>query len=632
VDTQLNIKRFRSLGKFLVYILFDVGAIAFSLYFSLLLRFEGAIDPYFVNIALRYGAWIILAGAAIFFMFGFYRQIWRFASAEQYLLIVFGTVSHLIVIMVPMLYARQRLPWSVYLLMLFLETGIIGGSRLLLREYFRFNRTRGKSLLPGGRPDEKGTRILIYGAGQAGFQMLRDLQEHPRGKTAVVLIDDNPEMWRRFVLGIQVYGGRDKLVEAAEKFEIDQILIAMPSVHGTNLKHILEIAEQTQCEIKILPDLNDLIDGKVTYQDVRDIDINDLLGRDVVELDMESIRHVISGQTVLVTGGGGSIGSEICRQVARYQPRSLVIFDIYENNAYELEQELLAKYPDQLDVKVLIGSIRDPGRLQEVFTACQPSIVFHAAAHKHVPLMENSPAEAVKNNVRGTYNVAKAAGQNNVQRFVLISTDKAVNPTNVMGATKRLAEMTVQNLQSLYPQTIYAIVRFGNVLGSNGSVIPLFKHQIKTQKRVTITHPDITRFFMTIPEAAKLVLQAGSMSEGGETFILDMGEPVKILDMARKMIILSGYQPDKDIKIVYTGLRPGEKMYEELFLDHEQIVATRHKKIRKLLRDQTTDLTPEIRHLLDVIHIGDQSFSDIMSDSTAESPVFYLDHTDSARD
>ncbi len=445
-----------------------------------------------------------------------------------------------------------------------------------------------------------GQRTMLIGGGEAGALVLREFKNSRFSQNRVVcIIDDDPSKKGRQIMGVPIIGGRNDILAAVERYDIAEIILAIPSVSTQTKKEIWEICSRTGCKFKQMPGIYQLANGDVSIQELRDIDIEDLLERDVVKVDMGGLSDMIRGKTVMVTGGGGSIGSELCRQLAIYQPKELVIFEIYENNAYAIEQELKADRPD-LTTHVLIGSVRDQARIESVMEAFRPAMVFHAAAHKHVPLMERSPLEAVKNNIFGTLNTARAAANCGVEHFVLISTDKAVNPTNVMGASKRVCEMIVQTLAA-QSKTCFAAVRFGNVLGSNGSVIPLFREQIKKGGPVTVTHPDITRYFMTIPEAVSLVLQAGAFAKGGEIFVLDMGKPVKIDDLARNMIRLSGFEPDVDISIVYTGLRPGEKLYEELLLDEEGLDRTANDLIyvgHKVDFDQT-------RFLSDLQALGD---------------------------
>ena len=447
--------------------------------------------------------------------------------------------------------------------------------------------------------------IMLIGAGDAGRLILRDVQrtEFDVGKVQCI-IDDNPNKWGRFIDGIPIVGGRDDILVNVEKYEIQQILVAIPSAKAEAKRDILNICKESGCELKLLPGIYQMVNGDVAFSKMKEVAVEDLLGREPIQVNMDEIFEHLKGKTILVTGGGGSIGSELCRQIAGHHPQQLILFEIYENNAYDIEQELKRKYPE-LNLVVLIGSVRDSRRIDSVFETYKPDIVYHAAAHKHVPLMEGSPNEAIKNNVIGTYKTAYAALKNGCQRFVLISTDKAVNPTNIMGASKRLCEMVIQSMNQisqtgsyqLLPQlwshtwnpiqeisqnqvkTEFVAVRFGNVLGSNGSVIPLFKKQIAEGGPVTVTHPDIIRYFMTIPEAVSLVLQAGTYAKGGEIFVLDMGDPVKIDTLARNLIKLSGYKPNVDIQIVYTGLRPGEKLYEEKLMAEEGLQTTPNQLI-----------------------------------------------------
>lgn len=458
--------------------------------------------------------------------------------------------------------------------------------------------------------------VMVIGAGAAGMTVLRELHNSRElTSRACCVIDDNPNKWNRFIEGTPIVGGRDTILENAEKYDIDTIMLTMPSASAKDKRDILNICKETHCELKSLPGIYQLANGEVLLSKMKSVAIEDLLGRDQIKVDMAEIFNQLKGKTILVTGGGGSIGSELCRQIAAHEPKQLIIFDVYENNAYEIEQELRRKYKDRLNLVVLIGSVRDTRRIDMVFEKFRPDIVYHAAAHKHVPLMETSPNEAIKNNVVGTYKTAYAALKYGAQKFVLISTDKAVNPTNIMGASKRLCEMVIQSMDvisrtgknNLLPllhahrdvddpmdradvgvgndvqedtvskaknRTQFVAVRFGNVLGSNGSVIPLFKKQIEAGGPVTVTHPDIVRYFMTIPEAVSLVLQAGTYAAGGEIFVLDMGEPVKIDSLARNLIKLSGFEPDVDIKISYSGLRPGEKLYEEKLMAEEGLKKT----------------------------------------------------------
>lgn len=419
---------------------------------------------------------------------------------------------------------------------------------------------------------------MVIGAGEAANVIIKEIV-NSNFSTMVIrcIIDDDKGKWGRFIQGIKVVGGRDKIIECADIYDIDEIIVAMPSISRKQMSEILDICKETNCKLRSLPGMYQLVNGEVSVSKLRDVEVEDLLGRDPIEVDLDSILSYVQGKKVLVTGGGGSIGSELCRQIANHKPAQLIIVDIYENSAYDIQQELLTNHPE-LNLVVLIASVRNTNRINWIFEHYKPDIVYHAAAHKHVPLMETSPNEAVKNNVFGTWKTAFAAATNGTKRFVMISTDKAVNPTNIMGASKRICEMIIQTFNKHY-DTEFVAVRFGNVLGSNGSVIPLFKKQIMAGGPVTVTHPDIIRYFMTIPEAVSLVLQAGAYAKGGEIFVLDMGKPVKILDLAKNLIRLSGYRVDEDIKIEFTGLRPGEKLYEELLMAEEGMKETANKLI-----------------------------------------------------
>lgn len=570
----------------------DLAFVMLALWASKMLHTGRLINP----LSSRYDLasfyfWLLLSGMAliVFSSFGFYRHLWRFASLPQYMSLFVGTLTHaiLLVLMMPLTGRTIDIPFAVsYWMIVFLAVGMIRVSYRLAKNPGQLApafglpssvRRRRRADMPG--PVTPMIRVLVVGAGNAGSQIIRNMFEYRADRLPVALIDDDRKKHDLSIYGVPVVGGRECIVDAVKKYQAKEILLAMPSASRQTLLELVRICNQTPCRLKILPSLSEMVNGEVSIRDIKDVEIGDLLCRDEVLLDIDSIADYLTRSVVLVTGAGGSIGSELCRQVARFNPKNLILFDIYENNAYELQQELRELYKDEIRLRVVIGSVRDMDRLNGVMNEYKPHVVFHAAAHKHVPLMEDNPGEAVKNNIIGTYNTARAAGQAGVERFVLISTDKAVNPTNVMGATKRIAELTIQTLGEQYPDTRFAAVRFGNVLGSNGSVVPLFKQQIHQSGRVTVTHPDITRYFMTIPEAARLVIQAGALASGGEIFALDMGEPVKIVDLARELIVLSGLEPDIDVKIEFTGLRPGEKMFEELYQDKENMVRTRHEKI-----------------------------------------------------
>ena len=453
------------------------------------------------------------------------------------------------------------------MLLLLLEFGIRFGYR-----FFRFLRNE-----IGGMNEV--SHVMVIGAGDAGAAIIKEIRLSKFVNQKVVcVIDDDPAKIHHYIEGCRVEGDRNAILENVEKYGIEKIIIAIPTASKKTIRELVDICQKTSCELKILPGTYQLINGEVSVSQLREVEISDLLGREQIEVNNEEVFRLIQGERILVTGGGGSIGSELCRQIAANKPKQLIIFDIYENNAYEIQQELRRNYPD-LNLVVLIGSVRNTNRINYVMQKYRPEVVFHAAAHKHVPLMEDSPNEAIKNNVMGTYKTAQAAVKAGVRKFVLISTDKAVNPTNIMGASKRMCEMIVQMMNRESPNTDFVAVRFGNVLGSNGSVIPLFKRQIAEGGPVTVTDKNIIRYFMTIPEAVSLVLQASHYAKGGEIFVLDMGEPVRIDDMARNLIRLSGFTPDVDIKIEYTGLRPGEKLYEELLMDEEGLTNTENKLI-----------------------------------------------------
>jgi len=509
---------------------------------------------------------------SIFYLFNLYKCSWQFAGIREYTKIYIASivvviVNAIILKIFGIIFAKAVMViWA-----LFIIVGI-GSVRAFLKLIGLYLRS-----VPN-KVDRGTKKIMIVGAGSAGSLIIRDMFMRKDLGTVVVAIDDDVTKKNTRINSVLVAGDTSTIPYMVEKYMVDEIIIAIAKAHSESIKRIVEICAKTKCKVKILPTISDFIQDKEVVTQLKDINIIDLLGREEISLNIEEITGYIQGEVVLVTGGGGSIGSELCRQIAKHKPKLLIVFDIYENNAYDLQNELLTIYGDKLNLKVLIGSVRDYERVKEIFKEYAPTLVFHAAAHKHVPLMENSPNEALKNNVLGTRNVAKCADKFHSKRFVLISTDKAVNPTNIMGVSKRIAEIVVQNM-SKTSKTKFAAVRFGNVLGSNGSVIPLFQKQISEGGPVKVTHPDIIRYFMTIPEAAQLVLQAGELAEGGEIFILDMGKPVKIVDLAKDLIRLSGFEPDVDIKIVFTGLRPGEKMYEELLLDKTSQKATKNDKI-----------------------------------------------------
>jgi FlaA1/EpsC-like NDP-sugar epimerase len=510
---------------------------------------------------------------ASFYLFKLYESLWTYASVDEFMLAIGGCLAANLATIVFVRLSGHGFAYGVSIIVCAFSIIFIVGLRMSFRIYDRFT-----SIVTLNACKNDKTRVMIIGAGAAAAVVIKEMKSSKHSKyIPVALIDDETYKKGNNVMGVKVLGGRLDIPRIAKEKSIETILIAIPTIDDEDKNQILSICKKTNCKIEIIPGMYEIINGKVSLSQIRKVDIEDLLGRKAVVLDMEGIAKYIHNKTVLVTGGGGSIGSELCRQISKFHPKQLIILDIYENNAYDLQMELQYKYP-KLDLKVLIASVRDKQRLTSIFKKYSPNIVFHAAAHKHVPLMEESPMEAIKNNVFGTYNVASCAHEHNVERFVTISTDKAVNPTNVMGATKRMCEMIIQSMDKI-SKTKFVAVRFGNVLGSSGSVIPLFKKQIEHGGPVTLTNKYITRFFMTIPEAAQLVLQAGAFAEGGEIFVLDMGKPVKIYDLAWDLIKLSGFEPNKDIKIEITGLRPGEKLYEELLMSEEGLSDTKHEKI-----------------------------------------------------
>ncbi len=515
----------------------------------------------------------ILSTVLIYILFQLYKSVWRYASADEMLKIVGAVVAEGAFLIGVTFIFNLRVPRSYYLF----YTIFLGMCTVAIRFSYRFLRTmRTKGFFGAAAHSRK--NVMIVGAGEAGNAILKEIEASKFVSMDVkCYIDDNPGVQGKVMRGIPIVGGRNAIADAVKKYEIDEIIIAIPSASRKEIKNIVEICKETGCILQIVPGMYQLINGDVSVSQLREVEIEDLLGREPVKINNDEIAGYLQDKTVMVTGGGGSIGSELCRQIVEHNPKRLIIIDIYENNAYDIQQELRIKYPE-LDLKVLIASVRDEEKLNQIFDEYKPDIVYHAAAHKHVPLMEDSPGEAIKNNVFGTLKVAKASDRAGVKKFVLVSTDKAVNPTNIMGASKRMCEMVIQ-MMSERSKTEFVAVRFGNVLGSNGSVIPLFKKQIAAGGPVTVTDPEIIRYFMTIPEAVSLILQAGAYARGGEIFVLDMGEPVKILDLAQNLIKLSGYRVGDDIEIVFTGLRPGEKMYEELLMAEEGLTGTENALI-----------------------------------------------------
>lgn len=552
-------------------IIYDVLAVALAEFLALWTRFEFSVSHItqeYMEHALKYTLINVIVTIAVFAFMKLYTSLWQYASVQEMLnvfiacLLAAGSQS------VGMHMMMWSMPRSYYILYFFFFLALICMSRF----FYRGVRVVRNSYVMG--KDSEAVTTMVIGAGDTASSLIKDMNNSQVVRNRVVcVIDADSRKIGSSILGAPIVGNDGKIREAAEKYGVKEIFIAIPNLSAARKKKIIELCKDTGCKLKILPSVAQLVNDEVTVSKFREVEIEDLLGREPVKTDLDEVMGYIANRVVLVTGGGGSIGSELCRQIAAHHPKQLMILDIYENTTYDLQMELRHDFPE-LNLIVLIGSVRNTHRVDMIFKQYHPDIVFHAAAHKHVPLMEENPNEAVKNNVFGTLNVARAAGENGTSRMVLISTDKAVNPTNIMGATKRICEMIIQGIGRKYPKTNYVAVRFGNVLGSNGSVIPLFKKQIEEGGPVTVTDKNIIRYFMTIPEAVSLVLQAGAYAKGGEIFVLDMGEPVKIDDMARNLIRLSGFEPDVDIPIVYTGLRPGEKMYEECLRKEEGLQKT----------------------------------------------------------
>ena len=558
-------------------IIYDIISVIGASYLALLMRYNfniSEIPSHFMEPINRFLAVNILITLLVLYLFRMYHSLWAYAGETELQNIVISCCISAVCYSVGIQFfktpGQQAVPGSYYFLYVFLLISFVFVSRFSYR-FFR-------SLKHKQQNKNNGISVMVIGAGEAANLIIKEIV-NSNFSTMVIkcIIDDDSGKWGRFIQGIKVVGGREKIIECADIFGIDEIIVAMPSISRVQMSEILDICKETNCKLRSLPGMYQLVNGEVSVSKLRDVEVEDLLGRDPIEVDLDSILGYVKGKRVMVTGGGGSIGSELCRQIAGHKPAQLIIVDIYENNAYDIQQELQADHPE-LNLVVLIASVRNTNRVNWIFEHYKPEIVYHAAAHKHVPLMETSPNEAVKNNVFGTWKTVQAAAMNGTKRFVMISTDKAVNPTNIMGASKRICEMIIQTFNKHY-DTEFVAVRFGNVLGSNGSVIPLFMKQILAGGPVTVTHPDIIRYFMTIPEAVSLVLQAGAYAKGGEIFVLDMGKPVKILDLAKNLIRLSGYRVDEDIKIEFTGLRPGEKLYEELLMEEEGLRETANKLI-----------------------------------------------------
>ena len=583
-------------------VIYDIFAVNVSYLAALFFRFDmhiSSIPPEYLHAFIKFAPIYTIFSLFVFHILRLYNSLWQFASFDELNRIIISSIFTTLFQAAFMTILMIQMPISYYVFGAFLQFAMIVGIRFSYR-YIKLERNR--------RYNNQAAvhNVMIIGAGAAGKTILREMRNSQgmSGKACCV-IDDNPNKWDRTMEGVPVVGGRDSIMNAVKTYNIDRIMFAIPSASTEDKRDILNICKETKCELKSLPGIYQLANGEVSLSKMKAVNVEDLLGRDPIKVDMAEVFRQLTGKTILVTGGGGSIGSELCRQIAAHNPKQLIIFDIYENNAYAIQQELVRKYGDKLNLVTLIGSVRDSRRLDMIFDKYRPDIVYHAAAHKHVPLMEASPNEAIKNNVIGTYKTAYMALKYGVEKFVLISTDKAVNPTNIMGASKRLCEMVIQSMERISEndnfdslpllhdhkkdglkeekpkatKTKFVAVRFGNVLGSNGSVIPLFKKQIAEGGPVTVTHPDIIRYFMTISEAVSLVLQAGTYAKGGEIFVLDMGSPVKIDTLARNLIKLSGHEPDVDIPIVYTGLRSGEKLYEEKLMKEEGLKKTKNELI-----------------------------------------------------
>ena len=586
----------------LYLVIYDIFAVNVSYLAALFFRFDmhiSSIPPEYLHAFIKFAPIYTIFSLFVFHILRLYNSLWQFASFDELNRIIISSIFTTLFQVAFMTILMIQMPISYYVFGAFLQFAMIVGIRFSYR-YIKLERNR--------RYNNQAAvhNVMIIGAGAAGKTILREMRNSQgmSGKACCV-IDDNPNKWDRTMEGVPVVGGRDSIMNAVKTYNIDRIMFAIPSASTEDKRDILNICKETKCELKSLPGIYQLANGEVSLSKMKAVNVEDLLGRDPIKVDMAEVFRQLTGKTILVTGGGGSIGSELCRQIAAHNPKQLIIFDIYENNAYAIQQELVRKYGDKLNLVTLIGSVRDSRRLDMIFDKYRPDIVYHAAAHKHVPLMEASPNEAIKNNVIGTYKTAYMALKYGVEKFVLISTDKAVNPTNIMGASKRLCEMVIQSMERISEndnfdslpllhdhkkdglkeekpkatKTKFVAVRFGNVLGSNGSVIPLFKKQIAEGGPVTVTHPDIIRYFMTISEAVSLVLQAGTYAKGGEIFVLDMGSPVKIDTLARNLIKLSGHEPNVDIPIVYTGLRSGEKLYEEKLMKEEGLKKTKNELI-----------------------------------------------------
>ena len=594
-------------------IIYDVISIIAASYLAILMRYEFHVDnipDHFLSPVNMFLPINIIITLLVFYLFRLYHSLWAYAGESELQNLVVACVLSGVVNGIGLQFFKvhsQAVPQSYYFLYTFLLISFIFVSRFSYR-FFRSQKHRQEN-------KKNSTSVMVIGAGEAANIIIKEIV-NSNYSTMVIrcIIDDDKNKWGRYIQGIRVAGGRDKIIECADLYDIDEIILAIPSATRGELSKILAICKETNCKLQALPGVYQLVNGEVNVSKLRDVEIEDLLGRDPITVDIDSIIGYVSGKVVLVTGGGGSIGSELCRQIAGHKPKQLIIVDIYENNAYDIQQELKIRHPE-LNLTVLIASVRNTARINWIFDTYHPDIVYHAAAHKHVPLMEDSPNEAIKNNVFGTWKTAMAAAMSGTRKFVMISTDKAVNPTNIMGASKRICEMIIQTFNKHY-DTEFVAVRFGNVLGSNGSVIPLFKRQIAAGGPVTVTDPEIIRYFMTIPEAVSLVLQAGAYAKGGEIFVLDMGEPVKILDLAENLIKLSGLKVGEDIRIEFTGLRPGEKLFEEMLMDEEGMQETANKMIHigKPIEMDETEFFKGLEKLNEASRSESQNIRDLVKD------------------
>jgi len=564
----------------LILIIMDITLVNGAFFLSLLLRFDGKIDSQYISLYKENYIVLTLIMIVIFFAFNLYRNLWRYASVREMMQVISACIAGSVALLIVGYLQNSLFPRSSYIIYMFIITIFMLASRFgyrLLTNLGKYSKNFADIL--AHRPEAiRKRRVMIVGAGEAASIIIKDFKKDQNGRKIVVVIDDDKKKINANIHGIPIKGDTNMIPGFAAYYKIDEIIIAMPSASKKRIAEVAKICSKTSASLRIFYGIEQSIENGQKNK-IRPVKIEDLLGREEIQIDSRKIKENLREKIILVTGGGGSIGSELCRQILKFNPSKLVILDIYENNAYSLQNELIRKGIPADKVDVIIGSVRDKEKLNQVFATYQPNIVFHAAAHKHVPLMEFNPEEAVKNNVLGTLNTAQCAVECGVDKFIMISTDKAVNPTNVMGATKRLCEMIIQSINQVSKHTDFVAVRFGNVLGSNGSVIPLFKKQLEAGGPITVTHPDIIRYFMTIPEAVSLILEASTFASGGEIFVLDMGEPVKIADLARNLISLSGLKEGRDIEIEYTGLRPGEKLYEELLMDEEGLTKTCSSKI-----------------------------------------------------